>query len=88
MAEDINNERRIGWARATADIAVIKEIQLQQTAMLAKLGGKLDLLWDQYQRDQGALNNQQRGNLRWRWILSTVVAIISTVLAYRIETHP
>lgn len=36
-----NGERRVNWARTVADVAVIKEMQVQQTAALAALSGKV-----------------------------------------------
>ena len=76
-----NGERRVNWARTVADIAVVKEIQIQQTATLAKLDGKLDLLWDSYQRELGSRSNEQAANLRWRWYLTTAVAGLAAVVA-------
>ena len=80
MTEE-NGERRVNWARTVADVAVIKEIQIQQTATLAKLDGKLDLLWDAFQRDQGARASQTGSDLRWRWYLTTAIAAVAVVVA-------
>lgn len=74
------DERRVNWSRTVADVAVIKEIQIQQTATLAKLDGKLDLLWDAWQRDQGARSSEQASNLRWRWYLTTAIAGLALVV--------
>ena len=78
---DDNGERRVNWARTVADIAVIKEIQIQQAATLLKVSTKLDLLWDQSQRDQGARSTEQRSNLRWRWMFGTIIAILGVLVA-------
>lgn len=81
MSDYETGERRVNWARTVADIAVIKEIQIQQTATLAKLDGKLDLLWDNFQRDLGARSHEQASNLRWRWYLTTAIAGLGAVVA-------
>lgn len=88
MTNDADGERRVNWARTVADVAVIKEIQVQQTATLAKLDGKLDLLWDEFQRNKGALANEHNASLRWRWLLGLAVSLFGSVLAYRVFTHP
>ncbi len=88
MSDEPNGERRVSWARTVADVAVIKEIQVQQMATLAKLDGKLDLLWDRAQRNEGASENQNRTNVRWRWVLGFMVSVIGSVLTYRVITHP
>lgn len=76
-----NGERRADWSRTVADIAVIKEIQIQQTATLAKLDGKLDLLWDNFQRDQGFRSSELQSNLRWRWYLTTAIGVVAAAMA-------
>lgn len=81
-------ERRDGWAKTMADIAVMKEIQAQQAASMLKMDLKLDLLWNSSQREGGVHEAEIRINSRWRWALSLIVSIIGTVLAYRIATHP
>lgn len=81
-------ERRDGWVKAMADIAVMKEIQAQQAAHLIRMDLKLDLLWNSSQREQGVHEAEIRSNSRWRWVLSLAVSVIGTILAYRIASHP
>jgi hypothetical protein len=84
---DEPSERRVNWARTMADIAVIKEMQIQQTATLAKLEGRVDLLWDANQRSEGASLSQNRSNVRWRWILGIALTLMGLAFTYRSLFH-
>lgn len=50
-----------------ADVAVIKEIQVQ-------------LVWDNYQEDKGARASEPSANLRWRWYLSGAIGAVAAVV--------
>ena len=81
-------ERRIGTSRLVQDVALIKEMQLQQNITLAALRQRVDSLWDSYQQNIGELRSSSRAQLWWRWSLSLAVVALGSVLTERIIVHP
>jgi len=81
------DENNFTLAKLAAQGAVLKEIVTSQAVTLLAMDLKLNQLWDANQRDRGQREAERTSLSRWRWLVSTAIAILGVVLAYLLYSH-